>query len=71
MKYRIVARPLLGELYYYAQQKIFGIWVDCRLRPFSDVYYSHSRKQEEVEKWVETQINEKRLPREQVVKEYQ
>jgi hypothetical protein len=76
MKYRIVSRnssPWDGTYrdcpYYYAQMKVFGMWIDCRFNPFGSTYYSFDTELETVERWVDRQINSSQIT-EEVVKTY-
>ena len=76
MKYRIVSRNRLanGEpcysLYYYAQMKVFGTWIDCHLNPFVVAYDSYDIELSVVEKWVDFQLKKKESLKENVVKTY-
>jgi hypothetical protein len=76
MKYRIVSRnssPWDGTYrdypYYYAQMKVFGMWIDCRFNPFKEVYCSYDNELKTVERWVDKQINGSQIT-EEVVKTY-
>jgi hypothetical protein len=76
MKYRIVSRnrcPWSGTYrdfpYYYAQIKVFGMWIDCRFNPFKETYCSYDNELKTVERWVDRQINGSQIT-EEVVKTY-
>jgi hypothetical protein len=78
MKYRIVRRnksPFRDYVssydYYYAQMKLFGRWIDCRLNPFIDVDNTYDVNLSSVESWVNRQINGKQPIEEEVVKTYE
>ena len=78
-KYRIVSRNKTpwdsyyrtDYSYYYAQSKLFGMWIDCRYNPFflnaSDSYNVHLGV---VEEWVNNQLHRKLPLEEKVVKTY-
>jgi len=76
MKYRIVSRnsspwddSYRDYPYYYAQMKVFGMWIDCRYNPFGSTYCSYDTELETVERWVDKQINGSQIT-EEVVKTY-
>jgi hypothetical protein len=77
MKYRIVSRnkspynnSTIDYLYYYAQFKVFGKWIDCRHNPFNDGEYDYYNIElEVVERWVNCQRQCSPL-KEEVVKTY-
>jgi hypothetical protein len=79
MKYRIVSRnknPWYGSYidypYYYAQMKVFGMWIDCRHHPFKEAYNSYDDMLVVVERWVDAQIHGSQPVtfKEEVVKTY-
>jgi hypothetical protein len=77
MKYRIVSRnscPWDGIYrdypYYYAQMKVFGMWIDCRFNPFGSSYDTYDVELKVVERWVDMQINRSQPVTEKVVKTY-
>jgi len=77
MKYRIVSRnkcPWSGDPkdypFYYAQMKVFGMWIDCRHNPFEVAYSSYDDELKTVERWVDRQIHGSQPITEKVVKTY-
>jgi hypothetical protein len=77
MKYRIVSRnnsPWDGTYrdspYYYAQMKVFGMWIDCRYNPFESSYDTYDVELKTVERWVDRQIHGSQPVTEEVVKTY-
>ena len=78
MKYRIVSRnkspysnSTLDYLYYYAQFKVFGKWIDCLYNPFNDSRYdSYDIEIAAVERWVNRQNGQGPPLKEEVVKTY-
>jgi hypothetical protein len=76
MKYRIVKRNTNIEgkrssyPFYYAQMKLFEVWIDCNLNPFVDTYYAWDSDLSKVEKWVNKQLLGEQPLKEEVVKTY-
>jgi hypothetical protein len=77
MKYRIVSRnssPWDGTYrdcpYYYAQMKVFGMWIDCRDNPFGSSYDTYDTELKVVERWVDAQIHGSQSVTQEVVKTY-
>ncbi len=79
MKYRIVSRNKnpwdnfcrTDYSYYYAQFKVFGVWIDCRYNPLVSAYDTFDPELKVVEEWVNNQISKKLPLEEKVVKTFE
>jgi len=70
-KYRIIKRRVGFSEYYYAQCKIFNIWVDLQYHPFVNTYDAHDLFFDTVEEWLKNYIESKKPSVDEVIKEYE